>query len=182
MVATDHILARFAEPVTGERLELFRGSLREKPSVSFDHADLMTYLGLQLAAQLDRRAFAVHINHGRLRHGDQTYYIPDIIVIPAELAEPLRGNPAALEIYDAPLPLVVEIWSPSTGDYDVDAKIPAYMARGDAEIWRIHPYERTLTAWRRQADGTYVSQVFRGGTVQPATLPNVTIDLAALFD
>lgn len=45
----------------------------------------MTYLGLHLAARLDRSAFAVHINHGRLRHGDRTYYIPDIIVIPAGL-------------------------------------------------------------------------------------------------
>ena len=25
-----------------------------------------------------------------------------------------------LEVYDDPMPLVVEVWSPSTGDYDVD--------------------------------------------------------------
>ncbi len=183
MVATDHILARFAEPVTGERLELFRGSLREKPSMSVEHGRLSFYLAFQLGKQLDRKAYEVRVNHGRLRHERTvTYSIPDVVVIPTPLVEQARQHPSQLEIYDAPLPLVVEIWSPSTGDYDVDAKIPAYMARGDAEIWRVHPYERTLTAWRRQADGTYVSQVFRGGTVQPATLPNVTIDLAALFD
>lgn len=62
-----------------------RAASGEKPSTSFDHADLMTYLGLHLAARLDRSALAVHINHGRLRHGDRTYYIPDIIVIPAGL-------------------------------------------------------------------------------------------------
>lgn len=103
--------------------------------MSFDHAGLMTYLELQL----DRRFFSVRLNHGRLRQGDRTYDIPGVIVIPAELAEPLRGKPAALEIDDALFPLGVEIWSSPMGDYDVDAKIPAYMARGDREIWRIHP-------------------------------------------
>ncbi|MER3438041.1 MAG: hypothetical protein C4346_10895, partial [Chloroflexota bacterium] len=117
MVIREQIIDAFAQPNIGDRLEVHRGILREKPSMSFDHADLMTYLGLQLASQLDRRSFSVHINHGRLRHGERTYYIPDIIVIPSELASPLRGKPDALEIYDAPLPLVVEIWSPSTGDY-----------------------------------------------------------------
>jgi Uma2 family endonuclease len=54
-----------------------------------------------------------------------------------------------LEIYDEPLPLVAEVWSPSTGGYDVLAKLPEYRRRGDTEIWLLHPYERTLTAWRR---------------------------------
>jgi Uma2 family endonuclease len=79
------------------------------------------------------------------------------------------------------LPLVVEVWSPSTGGYDIDAKIPEYRRRGDLEIWRLHPFEKTLTAWGRQPDGSYTKRVFQGGTVQPVGLPNVTIDLDALF-
>jgi Uma2 family endonuclease len=182
MVATDHILAKFADPVTGERLELHRGILREKPSMSVEHGRVSFYLAFQLGQQLDRRAYEVRVNHGRLRHEHSaTYSIPDVVVIPTTLAEQARQHPSRLEIYDAPLPLVVEIWSPSTGDYDVDAKIPAYMARGDFEIWRIHPYERTLTAWRRQEDGTYATQVYHGGTIQPVALPGVTVDLDALF-
>jgi hypothetical protein len=35
---------------------------------------------------------------------------------------------------------------------------------------------------RRQPDGTYSETVYYGGTVQPAFLPNVTIDLDQLFD
>ena len=76
---------------------------------------------------------------------------------------------------------MVEVWSPSTGDYDVDGKIPEYKPRGDREIWRLHPYERTLTTWVRQADGSYVETVHTGGVVRPAWLPDVAIDLAALF-
>ena len=41
----------------------------------------------------------------------------------------------------------------------------------------------TLDPERRMiADGSYTEQVFSGGTVQPAFLPNVTIDLDALFE
>lgn len=53
---------------------------------------------------------------------------------------------------------------------------------GDLEIWRIHPLDRTLTAWRRQEDGTYREADHAGGTIQPMTLPGVTIDLDRLFD
>ena len=87
-----------------------------------------------------------------------------------------------LEVYDQPLPLVVEVWSRSTGDYDVEEKLAVYQQRGDLEIWRIHPYERTLTAWRRQPDGSFEQSVHHDGIISPAALPSVEIDLAALFD
>jgi Uma2 family endonuclease len=86
-----------------------------------------------------------------------------------------------LEVYEDPLPLVVEVWSPSTGDYDVESKLVEYQRRGDLEIWLIHPYDHTLTAWRRQPDGSYAETRYDGGAVQPAALPDVTIDLDSLF-
>ena len=61
--------------------------------------------------------------------------------------------------------------SRSTGYYDVDAKLPEYQRRGDLEIWRIHPYERTLIAWRCQADGSYTESLYTSGTVQSAATP-----------
>jgi len=161
--------------------ELHRGRLREMPGVSVGHNYVMIYLGGQLLAQLDRHEFQVRINTGRVRRTDETSYIPDVFVIPVALIEPDRGQWDVLEVYDPPLPLVVEVWSPSTGDYDVDAKLPEYRKRGDLEIWRLHPFERTLTAWRRQPDGSYAESVQTGGTAQPVALPGVTIDLDALF-
>ena len=76
----------------------------------------------------------------------------------------------------------LEVWSPSTGEYDVNAKVPEYQRRGDLEIWRIHPFDRTLIAWRRQPDGSYIESHYAGGTVKPVALPDVTIDLDTLFD
>jgi Uma2 family endonuclease len=95
---------------------------------------------------------------------------------------PHRGRSDLLEAYEAPLPLVVEVWSPSTGEYDVDSKLPEYQRRGDLEIWRLQPYERTLTAWRRQPDGTYAETVCTGDTIRPIGLPGVAIDLDTLFE
>jgi Uma2 family endonuclease len=162
--------------------ELHRGRLREKPGMTWDHSDAITQLTVLLHQQLDRNEFRVHANHGRLRRETENYYIPDLIVIPLEMGRDLRGRRDRLEVFVDPLPLVVEAWSPSTGRYDMTSKLPEYQRRGDLEIWRLHPYERTLIAWRRQPDGTDEQITFTSGTVQPIALPNVTIDLAVLFD
>ena len=91
-----------------------------------------------------------------------------------------RGT-RTLEVYEEALPLVVEVWSPSTGAYDVEVKLLEYQRRGDLEIWLIHPYERTLTAWIRQPDGAYAEAIYREGVVRPSALPGVEIDLVSLF-
>lgn len=146
------------------------------------HNYVASQLFFAFKLQLDPARFDVRLGMGHLRRLADTYYIPDVYVIPVELVGPLRRRPDVLEAYDAPLPLVVEVWSPSTGDYDVDTKLPEYQRRGDLEIWRIHPFERTLTAWRRQADGAYAEVHFTGGSVELSALPNISIDLAALFE
>jgi len=162
--------------------ELHDGELVEKPSMSAEHGDVpMVLVGL-LFAQLDRRQFRLRSNHARVYHPGGSYYLPDVAVIPTALERPQRGKPGTLEVYDAPLPLVVEVWSPSTRDYDIDSKIPLYQRRGDREIWRLHPYDRTLRRWLWQPDGSYREEFHQGGTVRPAFLPNVEIDLDALFD
>jgi len=161
--------------------ELHCGSLRRKPGMTVDHNRLATWLLVQLAQQLDRNEFDVRINMGHARRSSESYYIPDVYVIPMELVRTQRGL-RTLEVYGVPLPLVVEVWSPSTGEYDVDSKPPEYQRRGDLEIWRMHPYERTLTAWQRQEDGSYTETVHTGGVVHPSALPGVAIDLDALFD
>ncbi len=161
--------------------ELHCGRLRRKPPMTAEHNYVAYEIALQLGRQLDRRQFHVRVGMGHVRRSAETYYIPDVMVIPTELVQPLRGRRDVLEAYASPLPLVVEVWSPSTGDYDVDSKLPEYQRRGDLEIWRIHPFERTLTAWRRQPDASYTETLHTSGTVQPVALPGVTIDLDTLF-
>lgn len=161
--------------------ELDCGRLRRKPAMTFEHNQVASVLGFFLQSQLNLREYAVHVNSGRTRRAEQNYYIPDVMVIPMSLTGALRHRSDALEAYGVPLPLIVEVCSPSTGAYDVDSKLPEYQHRGDLEIWRLHPFERTLIAWRRQADGSYRETLYMGGVVQPIALPNVRIDLDELF-
>jgi Uma2 family endonuclease len=179
---TEETYRRLALAESDHHWELHRGQLREKPGMGVEHNDLMIQLVVALDSQLDRSEYRLRSNTARVRHPAGSYYIPDVLVVTTELERSLRGRPGTLETYDAPLPLVVEVWSPSPGESDVDAKLPEYQARGDREVWRIHPYERTLTAWRRQPDGTYVESVDHGGMVRAESLPNVVVDLDALFE
>jgi Uma2 family endonuclease len=145
------------------------------------HNRLATYLGHFLMTQLDLEEYEVRVNFGHIRRSADNYFIPDVSVIPTSLVEQQIDQDDVLETYRDPLPLVVEVWSRSTGRYDLRTKLREYRRRRDHEIWYAHPTQRTLTAWRLQPDGTYVETVFRGGLVQPVALPGVTIDLDNLF-
>jgi Uma2 family endonuclease len=161
--------------------ELHCGRPREKPAMSFEHNHIAWNLAFDLQTQLGRDAYEVRYNAARLRISPEHTYMPDVCVFPLELLRPNRGS-YQLEVYQAPLPLVVEVWSPSTGSYDVEVKLREYQRRGDLEIWRIHPHERTVTIWRLQPDGAYAESLHQGGSVQPIALPGVSVDLDALFD
>lgn len=179
---TEEAYREFALGDTTGQWELVRGQLRERPAMSARHGNVMDSLLRLLYEQLDQRAYRLRVQHARLRRSSDTYYIPDIVVIPAAAVEALLDQPGeTLDAYPEPLPLVVEVWSPSTGRYDIIEKLPDYEARGDLEIWYIHPNERTLTAWRRQSDGSYAESIYRAGIVRLQSLPGVAIDLAVLF-
>ena len=161
--------------------ELHCGRLRRKPDMAWAHNHLARVLGYRLQSQLSHQDYEVSVNIGKVSRSPRTYYMPDVVVIPTAAMDRFRARPGTFELYAEPMPLVVEVWSPSTGEDDVDEKFPEYQRRGDLEIWRIHPFERTLTAWRRQPDGSYTETRYTGGEIQPVALPNVTIDLDALF-
>lgn len=159
--------------------ELHDGRLVEKPRMSFDHGEIPALLAHVLLRQLDRDAYRV-VTELHVRRPDATVFLPDLMVLPTAATAAFRGRPI-LAMFSDPVPLIVEVWSPSTGDYDVDVKIPVYQQRGDLEIWRIHPYERTLIRWVRQPDGSYTEEVHRRGIIALAALPGVEIDLDELF-
>jgi Uma2 family endonuclease len=162
--------------------ELWAGIPREKPWMSMLHDDFAAYLGAALINQLHPRVYRVNINGGKTRLSARNYFIPDVTVIPAAFKRPFQHDPRAFNAFADPLPLVVEIWSRTTGHYDFTTKLQGYYKeRGDLEIWFIHPYERTLTTWRMQPDGAYTEAFYQGGNVHVASLPGVSIDLDALF-
>jgi len=163
--------------------ELACGRLRSKPGMTVEHEDTGTRLARELVLQLGRREFDVRIDGPRLRVSTGSSYLPDLSVVPRVFVDQKRREePRRLEVYEQPMPLVVEVWSPSSGDYDVEDKLREYQRRGDLEIWRLHPYEKTLTRWLRQPNGGYQESLIRSGGVEPVGLPSVSIELDTLFE
>ena len=162
--------------------ELWDGVPREKPGMSMKHDNVSFLLGHLLQSQLSWESHRVNVSGGKARLSARSYFVPDVVVIPAEYQLPFEHDPRAFNAFTEPLPLVVEIWSSSTGDNDRETKLAGYRQRGDTEIWLIHPYDHTLTAWRRQPDGSYQVSSIQGGFVSAESLPGVTIDLDALLD
>ncbi len=159
--------------------ELHDGVLVEKPGMSWRHLDIVAQLVRLLGNQLDLSEYRVFAE-GRARRPTDTIFVPDVMVLPIAHGEDLLDDPR-LAIFSAPLLLVVEVWSRSTGDYDLTAKLPVYQQRGDADIWFIHPFERTLRRSVRQPDGSYQETIHHGGIVTLAALPEIEIDLDWLF-
>jgi Uma2 family endonuclease len=164
-----------------EKWELHDGKLVCKPPMTWEHMRTAALLGHDLQQQLGRGEYIVISEAGRLRRDERHYYVPDVIVVPVARARELFREPGQVGAFPVALPFVVEVWSPSTGDYDVKAKLPDYQQRGDLEVWFIHPYERTMIAWVRQPDGSYSETLHRGGVVRLAALP-AAIDLDTLFE
>lgn len=161
--------------------ELWDGEPREKPGMSSTHEDIAAYLSYLLQGQLDRKEWRLSVNGAKTQISASTYFIPDVVVVPAASVIEFRDDPRHLAAHAEPLPLVVEVWSRTTGSYDFERKLSTYRERGDAEIWYIHPYQRTLTVWLHQPDGSYTTQVFASGKVTLTSLPGVVIDLDDLL-
>jgi Uma2 family endonuclease len=179
-------IAQRIDPATYERLavleehkltELWDGVPVEKPVMRQGHGDAMVFLALALGPQLDLGHVRLRVNHTKLAIPGGNYFIPDVAIVPA----PAIGVPDAADLFHVPAFLVVESWSPSTGACDARVKIPGYKARGDAEIWRVHPIERSVVRWVRQPDGRYDETLVTSGRIGLAALPGVAVDLADVF-
>lgn len=160
------------------KLEMYDGELREKPAMTIGHNRVEINLLLALAWQLNGSRFEVRLGQAPVQRSERNYYLPDVYVVPRH---PVGTPLDEFEVFVLPLPYLAEVWSPSTGDYDVDKKFPECRKRGDLEIWRFHPFERTVTAWR-QPDGSYTETVLTSGSVQLHALPDLRVDIDGLFN
>ena len=159
--------------------ELICGRLWRKPPMTMRHDWLPSALGRQLVRRLPDEQWWI-TERARPRAQDASYLNPDLAVVPMSIVRRLATSPGQFQAIDEPAPFVLEAWSPSTGSYDVRTKLPIYQSRGDAEIWFVHPTERTLDIWRRRTGG-YDHIRHTSGPATIASLPVVLIDFDALF-
>ena len=162
--------------------EYLCGHVREKPPMTHEHNSVMRLLGWQIQSQLSIAEYQVAQNAPRTRRPESSYFVPDVMVIPVSYFPEIAGT-GQLEAFTRPLPFVAEVWSKSTGNYDVETKFDEYRRRGDLEIWRVHPYEKTVTAWRRQPDASYTETLYveADGEAPILSLPGVVVRFSEIF-
>src|SRR5688572_25168044 len=125
MPVTEETYERLAlEDIEGQ-WELVGGRPRQKPGMTQEHNYIARKLVRRIGAHLDESRFDVSHNSIRVRIGNGNTFIPDVAVVPIAQMPGLRGT-GRLETYRDAIPFVAEVWSRSTGGYDVDTKVPEY--------------------------------------------------------
>ena len=160
--------------------ELIDGAayVREPPSPSTSHQEIVVELGRQIGNALKDKPCRVYVAPFDVRlpksteEDDRidTVVQPDLLIV-CDLekidARGMRGAPDWL----------AEVLSPSTARHDLIVKLPAYERAGVREVWLIRPIERTLTIYQLEA-GQYGRPTILElkGQTQLAAISGVTID------
>ena len=134
--------------------ELIDGAayVREPPSPSRSHQQIVVELCRQLATALENRPCEVYVAPFDVRlprsteDDDQidTVLQPDVLIV-SDLqkldARGVRGPPDWL----------AEVVSPSTANHDRGVKLPVYERAGVREVWLIEPVDRRVSIYRLEA-------------------------------
>jgi Uma2 family endonuclease len=159
-----------------DRVELIEGALVDMPPIGSEHAGEVRVL-IQL---LTRAAADVAIVDAQnpLVLGQESEPQPDIMLLKRRADFYRRSHPGPEDVL-----LLIEVADPSA-HYDRTVKIPLYARFGIAEVWLLDLPHRRLGVYRtpRPEHSAYqhLQQHF-DGTVSPALLPGVAIDVAQLF-
>lgn len=129
--------------------------IREPPAPLRPHQELVGEIHFQIRQGLEGKPCRVYIApfDVRLPRSQETddridtVVQPDVLVVcdPRKLdVRGLRGAPD----------WIAEVLSPTTAGHDQMVKVPLYERAGVAEVWLVHPTDRTVTVYRLQ-NGRY---------------------------
>ncbi|MCC7363963.1 MAG: Uma2 family endonuclease [Dehalococcoidia bacterium] len=138
--------AYYRLPETPERYELYEGMLIMVPPPDGGHQDIVAELHTDLGLAARRTGGKSFVAPTGVDLGLSTAFEPDAGFL---LREHLgRYRKRGIE---GPPDIVVEVLSPSTRNYDLRVKLPAYLAAGVAETWIVDPEARTVSIYRPDA-------------------------------
>jgi Uma2 family endonuclease len=152
--------------------------VREPPSPSRAHQELVGALYYELCRALEGRSFCVYVApfDVRLPRSDESDDKIETVIQPDVFIVCDRGKIDERGVRGAP-DWLAEVLSPSTASYDQGVKIPLYERAGVPEVWLIHPTDRTLAIYRLE-NGQYgrpIYQELKGQTLLSAVI-GVSID------
>jgi Uma2 family endonuclease len=166
-----------ARDATSDRLELIEGELVVTPSPTPMH-QLIVH---RLAVRLDRAI--VEPGLGLVLESPVDVFLdaqnvlqPDLIVLLQDRIK-LFGS---RRVESSPS-LAIEIASPSTGRRDREDKREVYARHGVPEYWLVDPDALTITIFAEPRDGQYRREQTFSDVAVSATIPALSVDLAAPF-
>ena len=164
--------------------EIVHGESRMMPPASQRHIDLIEELADILKSQLDPREYRVTSSGAGLgiERSPLTYRIPDLMVFRQEARRQDRARNAGNDPYIWTAPdLLVECLSPSNRKGAVQELLTDYAQIAVPEVWLLDPALPQFASYRYRSGALQESQKITHGRVTPLLLPNVTVDLAALW-
>jgi Uma2 family endonuclease len=158
-------------------LEFTDGTLEVLPVPTDRHQSISQFLLLALYAFFQPQGGKVQYSPLRLQIREEKFREPDLLVL-RDANDPRRQN-----AYWLGADLVIEIVSPDDPERDTVVKRADYAEAGIPEYWIVHPDEATVTVLRLAGAAYAEHGVFRRGeTLASALLPDLTLDVTALFD
>ena len=165
--------------------EIVNGESRIMPPPNKKHADLIAKLLTVLVRQLDDYEYQV-LSQGAglgIERVPLTYRIPDLMVFRAEARRRDRAEAGQNDPYIWTAPeLVVECLSPSNRKGSIQELLADYVRIGVPEVWLLDPKPPQFTSYRYESGALKQWLAAEGGLVTPILLPNVTVDLAQLWE
>jgi Uma2 family endonuclease len=165
--------------------EIVHGESRVMPPANKKHADLIVELAHILRAQLNRREYGVADTGAGLgiERVPLTYRIPDLMVFRTEARRQDRAETAENDPYIWTIPeLIVECLSPSNRKGSIQELLADYARIAVSEVWLLDPKAPQFTSYRYESGALKQWTTTETGRVTPLLLPNVTVDLAELWE
>jgi Uma2 family endonuclease len=150
------------------RIELLEGVLYEMPPMRRPHQVALMFLLSAFGALATQRRLLVQM----------PIILPDDSEPEPDLAVVAPGTPLGKPTVDQVV-LAIEV-ADRTRRLDLEQKAPLYQRAGLLETWVIDLREQRLVVFPREG-GSVVYQRGRGAQVTPRAVPEVTLDLDALF-
>lgn len=162
---------------TDNRYELVRKQLKLMNPPTLLHIRIAKFLERQFDLEIAKLGYPWEAFRevGQQTESDSAR-LPDVLVIPQEVAESLMDCSAVLQV---PSLLVVEIVSPSSSRDDYKEKLAEYQALGIHEYWVVDPEskrDRRVTVYLLE-NKVYQKQEFRGNQrIISANFPELNLN------
>jgi Uma2 family endonuclease len=158
--------------------EIIDGVLYVSPRARPRHQRIVNRLAHLLTEQEDLGRGTVVPDADLIVDERHTYVSPDIMFFSGDRFQAVDPDEMIRLIPD----LVVEVLSPSTGEYDQTTKRETYARLGVRHYWTFDNARRTMTEHTLQDDGEYRARTVRAPEVfRPDLLPDLEINLTRVF-